>query len=80
MSDQYHDRGFERTSVRRRSGTRIGSPCSDHPAVGLITLDCDTLLVALDDLRISVYTAEPGTEDAARLDLAIVLGTQSLTP
>lgn len=50
----------------------------DHPAVGPITLDCDTLLVALDDLRISVYTAEPGTEDAERLALAIVLGTQSL--
>ncbi|HUQ59449.1 helix-turn-helix transcriptional regulator [Lentzea sp.] len=50
----------------------------DHPAVGPITLDCDTLLVALDDLRITVYTAEPGTEDADRLDLAVVLGTQSL--
>ncbi|MFE3229942.1 helix-turn-helix transcriptional regulator [Nocardia sp. NPDC059228] len=50
----------------------------DHPAVGPITLDCDTLLVALDDLRISVYTAEPGTEDADRLALATVLGTQSL--
>nr|WP_200876369.1 helix-turn-helix transcriptional regulator [Amycolatopsis rifamycinica] len=50
----------------------------DHPAVGLINLDCDTLLVALDDLRISVYTAEPGSEDADRLALAAVLGTQSL--
>ncbi|KAA0018498.1 helix-turn-helix transcriptional regulator [Antrihabitans cavernicola] len=50
----------------------------DHPTVGRITLDCDTLLVALDDLRISVYTAEPGTEDAERLALAAVLGTQSL--
>ncbi|MFC0505070.1 helix-turn-helix transcriptional regulator [Micromonospora costi] len=50
----------------------------DHPAVGPITLDCDTLLVALGDLRISVYTAEPGTEDADRLALAAVLGTQPL--
>lgn len=50
-----------------------------HPAAGLITLDCDTLLVALDDLRISVYTAAPDSEDAERLALAIVLGTQSLT-
>jgi transcriptional regulator with XRE-family HTH domain len=50
----------------------------DHPAVGRITLDCDTLLVAGDDLRITVYTAEPGTEDADRLALAIVLGTQTL--
>lgn len=50
----------------------------DHPTVGPITLDCDTLLVAVDDLRISVYTAEPGTEDADRLALAAVLGTQAL--
>lgn len=49
-----------------------------HPAAGRITLDCDTLLVTLDDLRITVYTAEPGTEDAERLALAIVLGTQTL--
>jgi len=50
----------------------------DHPAVGHITLDCDTLVVTTDDLRIMVYTAEPGTEDAERLALAIVLGTQTL--
>jgi transcriptional regulator with XRE-family HTH domain len=49
-----------------------------HPAVGQITLDCDTLIVAVDDLRITVYTAEPGTEDAERLALAIVLGNQTL--
>ena len=50
----------------------------DHPDVGRITLDCDTLIVAADDLRIMIYTAEPETEDAERLALAIVLGTQSL--
>ena len=50
----------------------------DHPAVGRITLDCDMLVVALDDLRITVYTAEPGTEDAERLAVALVLGTQTL--
>ncbi len=48
-----------------------------HPSVGRITLDCDTLVVAVDDLRLMVYTAEPGTEDAERLALAIVLGTQT---
>ncbi|GAB2605830.1 transcriptional regulator [Paractinoplanes abujensis] len=51
----------------------------EHPAVGRIALDCDTLVVSLDDLRIMIYTAEPGTEDADRLALATVLGTQSLT-
>jgi transcriptional regulator with XRE-family HTH domain len=50
----------------------------DHPDVGLISLDCDTLIVAGDELRIMVYTAEPGTQDAERLALAIVLGTQAL--
>jgi DNA-binding XRE family transcriptional regulator len=50
----------------------------DHPAVGRITLDCDVLVVSADDLRIMVYTAELGTEDADRLALAVVLGTQEL--
>jgi transcriptional regulator with XRE-family HTH domain len=50
----------------------------EHPAVGRITLDCDTLFVVTDDVRIMVYTAEPGSEDAQRLELAVVVGTQSL--
>ncbi|PZF62157.1 transcriptional regulator [Curtobacterium sp. MCBD17_034] len=49
-----------------------------HPTVGPIALDCDVLVVATDDVRIMLYTAEPGTEDAERLALAIVLGTQTL--
>lgn len=51
----------------------------DHPEVGRIALDCDTLVVAADDLRLMVYTVAPETEDAERLALAIVLGTQTLT-
>ncbi|OPF73167.1 transcriptional regulator [Streptomyces antioxidans] len=51
----------------------------DHPRVGQLTLDCDVLTVAGSDLRIVVYTAEPHTEDAERLALLTVLGTQSLT-
>ncbi|MBF4605829.1 helix-turn-helix transcriptional regulator [Curtobacterium sp. VKM Ac-2884] len=50
----------------------------DHPDVGLVTLDCDTLVVGPEDLRILAYTAVPGSVDAERLALAIVLGTQSL--
>ena len=50
----------------------------DHPDVGRITLDCDTLVVGPEDLRILAYTAEPGSVDAERLALAIVVGTQSL--
>jgi transcriptional regulator with XRE-family HTH domain len=50
----------------------------DHPDVGHIALDCDTLVVAADDLRIMIYTAEPDSEDAERLALAVVLGIQSM--
>lgn len=52
----------------------------EHPSVGRITLDCDTLIVAGDDLRVMVYSAEPGSVDAERLALAIVVGTQRLEP
>ncbi|MFB7629902.1 helix-turn-helix transcriptional regulator [Streptomyces sp. NPDC056149] len=50
----------------------------DHPQVGPVTLDCDLLTVAGSDLRIMVYTAEPGTGDAQRLALLTVLGSQDL--
>ncbi|GAA0945606.1 helix-turn-helix transcriptional regulator [Pseudonocardia zijingensis] len=51
----------------------------DHPHVGAVELDCDMLTVAGSDLRIMIYTAVPGTEDAERLELITVLGTQTLT-
>lgn len=51
----------------------------DHPAVGLVTLDCDVLIAAGTDLRLVAYTAEPGSEAAERLALITVLGTQTLT-
>ncbi|HEY3750237.1 MAG TPA: helix-turn-helix transcriptional regulator [Pseudonocardiaceae bacterium] len=50
----------------------------DHPQVGRLTLDCDVLSVAGSDLRVMVYTAEPGSEDAERLALIEVIGTQTL--
>ncbi|MER5213843.1 helix-turn-helix transcriptional regulator [Streptomyces sp. NPDC002838] len=50
----------------------------EHPHVGTLTLDCDLLRVAGSDLHVLVYTAEPGTEDAERLELLAVLGTQTL--
>lgn len=49
-----------------------------HPRVGSLTLDCDVLSVAGSDVRLMIYTAEPGTADAERLALLGVLGTQSL--
>lgn len=50
----------------------------DHPQVGAITLDCDVLTIDGADLSIMIYSAEPGTEDAERLALLAVVGTQSL--
>ncbi|WP_405777873.1 helix-turn-helix transcriptional regulator [Streptomyces sp. NBC_00859] len=50
----------------------------DHPQVGVVTLDCDVLSVAGSDLRIMIYTTEPGSRDAEQLALLTVLGTQAL--
>ncbi|MEU6375603.1 helix-turn-helix transcriptional regulator [Streptomyces sp. NPDC046909] len=51
----------------------------EHPQVGLLTLDCDLLRVEGNDLHILVYSAEPGTEAAEKLELLSVIGTQALT-
>lgn len=67
---------WEEGTVRANEGSR---KTVDHPRVGPLTLDCDILHVTGSDLRLMIYTAEPGTEDAERLALLGVLGTQSLT-
>jgi transcriptional regulator with XRE-family HTH domain len=43
--------------------------------VGQLTLDCDVLTALDSDLRIVVYTAAPGSDDASKLTLLGVLGT-----
>ncbi|MDA8318698.1 MAG: helix-turn-helix transcriptional regulator [Actinomycetota bacterium] len=45
-----------------------------HPDVGDITFDCDVLSDTDTDLKIVIYTAAPGSEDAAKLSLALVAG------
>lgn len=49
----------------------------NHPLVGPITADCDVLTTPDTELYVVVFTAEPGSEDASRLDLLRVTGTQS---
>jgi transcriptional regulator with XRE-family HTH domain len=49
-----------------------------HPALGELTLECDTLHVPDLDQMVVVYSAAPGTHEAAALDLLRVIGTQSL--
>lgn len=52
----------------------------EHPALGRITLDCETLLVPDTDQAVVVYSAEPGTPEADSLALLRVLGTQDMQP
>lgn len=49
----------------------------DHPEVGELTVDCDTLHVQASDLRIVVYTAAPGSADADKLALLATIGLQT---
>ncbi|WP_408995515.1 MmyB family transcriptional regulator [Streptomyces caniscabiei] len=49
-----------------------------HPQVGLLTPDCNVLRMDGSGLRILGYSAEPGSEDAQKLELPAVVGTQSL--
>lgn len=70
--------------ARRWSQARIAVHRSSRKTatatpVGPITVDCDVLTVPGNDLRIAVYTAVPGSEDASRLDLLRVAGLQTLS-
>ncbi len=47
-----------------------------HPAIGRITLDCQTLLSENLTQALLVYTATPGSEDADKLELLGVVGQQ----
>ena len=71
------------TTIMLRSIARIAQHRSSRKTltrtpVGPITVDCDVLTVPGSDLRIVVYTAVPGSEDASRLDLLRVTGLQPL--
>jgi transcriptional regulator with XRE-family HTH domain len=64
-------------------GYAVGGQVSDRktimsPAVGPVTVDCDILTAPDSDLRLVIYTARPGSEDAGKLDLLAVAGLQAL--
>ncbi|KQU58910.1 XRE family transcriptional regulator [Rhodococcus sp. Leaf278] len=50
-----------------------------HPTVGMLHLNCQTLLDPEQAHRLLVYTAVPGSESYAKLELLAVVGTQVLT-
>jgi hypothetical protein len=53
----------------------FGSPAGiKHPEIGDVTVDCDVLNDGETDLKIVIYTAAPGREDATKLDLARIAG------
>jgi hypothetical protein len=61
--------------ARHRSSTKTAT-CTP---VGPITIDCDVLTAPGTDLRIVMYTVTPDSEDASKLELLRVHGTQALT-
>jgi transcriptional regulator with XRE-family HTH domain len=59
-------------AVRRTSRLRV-----QHPAVGLLELDCETLLTPAEDQRLMLLTAPPGSPTAGHLELLRVVGQES---
>ncbi|MBL7494143.1 helix-turn-helix domain-containing protein [Frankia sp. AgB1.9] len=59
-------------------GWRSARKTVEHPSLGALTLDCDTLHVPDVDQAVIVYSAPPGTREAEALALLRVLGTQDL--
>jgi transcriptional regulator with XRE-family HTH domain len=51
-----------------------------HPTLGVIELDCHNLLSEDGRQRLLWFSAPPGTEGAAQLELLSVIGTQDLAP
>jgi len=50
----------------------------EHPEVGRLELNCQTLVDPEQAHRLMVYTAVPGTESHEKLQMLAVIGTQSL--
>lgn len=63
------------------SGTTCAAPMLTktfrHPAVGEITVDCDTLALTERDQHLVLYSAPPGSPSAEALALLDVLGTEA---
>ncbi|MCS7477753.1 helix-turn-helix transcriptional regulator [Umezawaea endophytica] len=65
-----------RTVAAHQSGHKV----VEHPEVGPVDLDSDTLTTQGSNLRVVVYTPRPGTDARSKLDLLAAIGTQELSP
>ncbi len=74
-----HRRCSARWRGRCGSGTTIAICCSDWLVPHRRTLDCDALEVPDCDQTVVVYSAAPGTPEAAALELLRVTGTEQFT-
>ncbi|MGW4081102.1 helix-turn-helix transcriptional regulator [Streptomyces asiaticus] len=61
-------------ALRRTDHKRIA-----HPSLGVIELDCHSLFSEDGHQRLLWFSAPPGTEGAAQLELLSVIGTQDMT-
>ena len=52
----------------------------EHPTVGEVTVDCDTLYAGDTDLKIVAMTAPSGSEDAGKIELARITGVTAPRP
>jgi hypothetical protein len=58
---------------------RTVSKTVNHRMVGPIDVDCDVLTAPDSELYVVVFTVEPGSDAASRLDMLRVVGTQTFT-
>lgn len=77
---QISDSFRARWSARRIADHAHAVKTIDHPDVGRVELDCDVLTTQRGDLRIVVYTAQPGSEAESKLALLAAVGPQALAP
>ncbi|HEX5087464.1 MAG TPA: helix-turn-helix transcriptional regulator [Nocardioides sp.] len=61
------------------SSWRSHTKTVEHPTLGVLRLECDTLHVPDADQSLIVYSAAPGSSEADALELLRVVGTQDLT-
>lgn len=59
-------------AVRRRSRIKV-----QHPTIGLVELDAETLLTPAEDQRLLMFTAPPGTPNVDHLELLRVVSNET---